>query len=248
MNSRGISPLITQNRLLAQARSRSRSSSSSGMAAALTQSSNSGNSNAVAEALKKKNAGKNSLSEADQSQKEAYTVIKKTAGNIQKRAERLLAWPEKSVDEMTEEEKTTYKKNVTDEISALITEYNDMMTGMEDAGGKVNEIYLSQLKGYFQNAHKQLAELGITENAKGKLVLDKEKLAGADVAKIKEVLGEKGTFIDDIGKRTENILSNAETNLAVLNKSQYAGNYTYNQYGSDIFDALTSGSKYNYKG
>lgn len=246
MNSRGISSLITQNRLLSQARSRSRNSSS-GMAAALTQSSSSGKSNALAEALKKKNAGKNSLSEADQSQKEAYTVVKKTAENIKKRAERLLSWPEKSVDEMTDEEKATYKKNVTDEVSALIVEYNDMMAGMTDAGGKVNEIYISQMKGYFQNAQKQLAELGITENLNGKLTLDKEKFASADVAKIKEVLGKKGTFIDDIGKRAENVLSNAETNLAVLNKSQYAGNYTYNQYGSDIFDALTSGSKYNYK-
>ncbi len=246
MNSKGISSLITQNRLLSQARSRSRNSSS-GMAAALTKSSSSGNSNALAEALKKKNAGKNSLSEADKSQKEAYTVVKKTAENIKKRAERLLSWPEKSVDEMTDEEKTTYKKNVTDEVSALIVEYNDMMAGMTDAGSKVNEIYISQMKGYFQNAQKQLAELGITENTSGKLTLDKEKLASADVAKIKEVLGKKGTFIDDIGKRAENVLSNAETNLAVLNKSQYAGNYTYNQYGSDIFDALTSGSKYNYK-
>lgn len=246
MNSRGISSLITQNRLLSQARSRSRNSSS-GMAAALTQSGSSGKSNALAEALKKKNAGKNSLSEADQSQKEAYTVVKKTAENIKKRAERLLSWPEKSVDEMTDEEKTTYKKNVTDEVSALIVEYNDMMAGMTDAGGKVNEIYISQMKGYFQNAQKQLAELGITENLNGKLTLDKEKLASADAAKIKEILGKKGTFIDDIGKRVENVLSNAETNLAVLNKSQYAGNYTYNQYGSDIFDALTSGSKYNYK-
>lgn len=246
MNSKGISPLITQNRLLSQARSKSRNSSS-GMAATLTQSSSSGKSNALAEALKKKNAGKNSLSEADQSQKEAYTVVKKTAENIKKRAERLLSWPEKSIDEMTEEEKTTYKKNVTEEISSLIAEYNDMMAGMTDAGGKVNEIYISQMKGYFQNAQKQLAELGITENLNGKLTLDKEKLASADVAAIKETLGKKGTFIDDIGKRAENVLSNAETNLAVLNKSQYAGNYTYNQYGSDIFDALTSGSKYNYK-
>lgn len=246
MNSRGISSLITQNRLLSQARSRSRNSSS-GMAAALTKSNSSGKSNALAEALKKKNAGKNSLSEADQSQKEAYTVVKKTAENIKKRAERLMSWPEKSVDEMTDEEKTTYKKNVADEVSALIVEYNDMMKGMTDAGGKVNEIYISQMKGYFQNAQKQLVELGITENTNGKLTLDKEKLASADVAKIKEVLGKKGTFIDDIGKRVENVLSNAETNLAVLNKSQYAGNYTYNQYGSDIFDALTSGSKYNYR-
>lgn len=242
MNSRGISPLITQNRLLSQARSRSKSGS---IAAALVQSSSSGTSSTLAEALKKASAGSSSLSEADQSQKEAYTVIKKTAANIQQRAEKLLSLPEKSIDEMTEEEKSDYKKTVLDEISSLITEYNDMMTGMEDAGGKVNEIYISQMKGYFQNASKQLAELGITENAKGKLTLDQEKFANADAAAVKEILGEKETFIDDIGKRAENVLANAETNLAVINKSLYAGNYTYNQYGSDIFDILTSGSKYN---
>lgn len=150
------------------------------------------------------------------------------------------------MDELTDEEKTTYRKNVTDEISSLVSDYNDMMAGMENAGGKVNEVYLSQMRGYFKNAQKQLAELGITENSNGKLIFDKEKLANADVTKIKEVLGKTGTFIDDIGKRADNVLSNAETNLAVLNKSQYAGNYTYNQYGSDIFDALTSGSKYNF--
>ena len=103
------------------------------------------------------------------------------------------------------------------------------------------------MRGYFKNAQKQLEELGITEDSNGKLSLNKEKFANADAAKIKEVLGSKGTFIDDIGKRADNVLSNAETNLAVLNKSLYAGNYTYNQYGSDIFDALLSGSKYNSK-
>lgn len=245
MNSRGINPLITQNRLLSQARSRARNSSA-GMAAALAQSGSSNRSNALVDALKKKNG--NSLSEAGQSQKEAYTVVKKTAENIKKHAERLLSWPEKSVDELTDEEKAAYKKNVTDEISALVSDYNDMMTGMEKAGGNVNEVYLSQMRGYFKNAQKQLAELGITENLNGKLAFDKEKFANADVSKIKEVLGKKGTFIDDIGKRAENVLDNAETNLAVLNRSQYAGNYTYNQQGSDLFDALFSGSKYNNKG
>lgn len=247
MNSRGINPLITQNRLLSQARSRARNGSA-GMAAALAKSgsSNSNRNNALVEALKKGNS--NSLSEAGQSQKNAYTVIEKTAGNIKKYAEKLLSWPEKSVDEMTDEEKAAYKKDVTEVVSSLVNDYNDMMAGMENAGGNVNEVYLSQMRGYFKNAEKQLAELGITKNSSGKLVFDKEKLAGAEVSKIKEVLGKKGTFIDDIGKRAENVLDNAKTNLAVLNKSQYAGNYTYNQYGSDIFDSLFSGSKYNNKG
>lgn len=240
-----VNSLITQNRLLSQARSRAKNSSA-GMASALAQSSGSSDkTNAILNAMKKKNGG---LSGADQSQKEAYTVVKKTAENIKKHAEKLLSWPEKSLDEMTDEEKATYKKNVTEEMSSLITDYNDMMTGMAEAGGNVNQVYLSQMRGYFKNAQKQLAELGITEDSNGKLKLDKEKLANADVDKIKEALGKKGTFTDDIGKRAENVISNAETNLAVLNKSQYAGNYTYNQYGSDIFEALTSGSKYNYKG
>lgn len=242
-----ISSLITQNRLLSQARSRAKGSSA-GAASALAQSSGSdGKTNAVLNALKKNN-GKGFLSEADENQREAYTVVKKTAESIKKHAEKLLSWPEKALEELTDEEKASYKKNVTDELSSLIVNYNDMITGMKEAGGNVNEVYLSQLRGYFKNAGKQLANLGVTEDSNGKLSLDKEKLANADVAEIKEALGKKGTFIDDIGKRADNILSNAETNLAVLNKSRYAGNYTYNQYGSDIFDALTSGSKYNYKG
>ena len=243
MSSR-ISSLITQNRLLSQARSRT--SSGTGMASALAQSSGSDSkTNAILNAVK--NSNKGSLKETDESQRQAYTVVKKTAENIKKHAEKLLSWPEKSVEELTDEEKAAYKKDVTDELSALIANYNDMITGMKEAGGNVNTVYLNQMRGYFKNAQKQLEELGITEDSNGKLSFDKEKFANADAAKIKEVLGSKGTFIDDIGKRADNVLSNAETNLAVLNKSLYAGNYTYNQYGSDIFDALLSGSKYNSK-
>ncbi|MCI8924266.1 MAG: hypothetical protein HFI45_09795 [Lachnospiraceae bacterium] len=243
MSSR-INSLITQNRLLSQARSRT--SSGTGMASALAQSSGSDSkTNAILNAVK--NSNKGSLKETDESQRQAYTVVKKTAENIKKHAEKLLSWPEKSVEELTDEEKAAYKKDVTDELSALIANYNDMITGMKEAGGNVNTVYLNQMRGYFKNAQKQLEELGITEDSNGKLSLNKEKFANADAAKIKEVLGSKGTFIDDIGKRADNVLSNAETNLAVLNKSLYAGNYTYNQYGSDIFDALLSGSKYNSK-
>ncbi len=243
MSSR-INSLITQNRLLSQARSRT--SSGTGMASALAQSSGSDSkTNAILNAVK--NSNKGSLKETDESQRQAYTVVKKTAENIKKHAEKLLSWPEKSVEELTDEEKAAYKKDVTDELSALIANYNDMITGMKEAGGNVNTVYLNQMRGYFKNAQKQLEELGITEDSNGKLSLNKEKFANADAAKIKEVLGAKGTFIDDIGKRADNVLSNAETNLAVLNKSLYAGNYTYNQYGSDIFDALLSGSKYNSK-
>ena len=82
MSSR-INSLITQNRLLSQARSRT--SSGTGMASALAQSSGSDSkTNAILNAVK--NSNKGSLKETDESQRQAYTVVKKTAENIKKHA------------------------------------------------------------------------------------------------------------------------------------------------------------------
>lgn len=246
MNARGISSLIIQNRLLSQARSRAGSSSAGQAAVAKSSSSNKA---ALLNAIKNK-ADQNSygLSEAQEEQKEAYTSMQKAAESVKARSEKLLSWPSKAWEEMTDEEKTAYKEDVITEVTNLVSDYNTMIADLSNAGGTVNGVYLKQMKGYFQNAQKQLEELGITADANGKLSIDKNKLEGADALLLKEAFGKEGTFVDDIGKRAENVISNAKTNLAVINKNQYAGNYTYNKYGSDIFDVLAGGSKYSSKG
>lgn len=248
MARNGINSLILQNRLVSQARSRARGQSAKMGSVLLGNSNNNGN--ALANAIKKqaktqKNAA---LSQKDTKSKENYTSMKSAAESLKKRTKTLLDMPEKDWEKLTEEELAKYKDEVVAEISGVIKDYNEMMKMMKEEGGSVNDIYVKQMKGYFQNAKQKLDELGITQNSDGTLSLDKERLKAADASKMKEVLGSTGTFIDDIGKRAENVIANADTNLAVLNRNQYAGNYSYNQYGSDIFDALLGGGKYSAKG
>lgn len=248
MGRNGINSLILQNRLISQARSRARSQSAS--RGAVLQSSASNNKNALSNAIKKqaKSQKNGNLSQKDTKSKENYTSMKAAAESLQKRTKSLLNMPEKEWENLTEEENAKYKEDVMTAVSGIITDYNEMMKRMTDESGSVNDIYVKQMKGYFQNAKSKLEELGITQNSDGTLALNKELLKASDPGKMKEILGSSGTFIEDIHKRAENVIANAETNLAVLNRSQYAGNYSYNQYGSDIFDTLLGGSKYSAKG
>lgn len=239
-----INSLILSNRLLSQARSRTRSQSGS-LGSIMNGSSDSGK-NAMLDAIKNKNTG-NSFSKADAQSKENYTAMKKAAESLQERTKKLLGWKEKEWETMTQEELAGYKEEAASQAAGFVSEYNAMIKSMTDESGQVNKIYLNQLKECFKNAKDALEELGITQTADGTLSLDREKFMAADAAKIQKALCSAGSFVDDVNKKTANIISNADTNLAVLNKSQYAGSYTYNQYGSDIFDILLNGSKYNNK-
>lgn len=238
-----INSLILSNRLLSQARSRTRSQSSS-LGSIMNGSSDSGKS-AMLDAIKNKNT--KSTSKADIKSKENYTAMKKAAESLQERTKKLLAWQEKEWSSMTEEELTQYKEEAASQASGLVSEYNTMIKSMTEESGQVNKIYLSQLMSCFKGAKSNLEDLGFAQKEDGTLSLDKEKFMAAEPDKIQKALCTSGSFVDDINKKTANIIANAETNLAVLNKSLYAGSYTYNQYGSDIFDMLTSGSKYNDK-
>lgn len=246
MSNYKVNSLIMQNRLLSQAKSRTRMQSTN-INKALQSSSN--NKNSLLDAIKDKaGSDKYGFSEADAKSKENYTAMKAAAESLTSHTKKLLAMPDKEWETMTEEELADYKKEAVSEVTAVVTDYNQMIKSMTDEGGNVNEIYLKQMKSYFKNARADLEKLGITQNQDGTLSVNTELLKSADAKKLKEVFGTQGTFIDDIGKRAQNVIANAETNLAILNKSQYAGNYSYNRYGGDIFDILTSGKKYNSKG
>ncbi len=246
MGHNRVNSLILQNRLLSQAKSRSRISNTN--INKVLQSSSKGKNN-VLDSIKKQAKGQQyGLSEADAKSKENYTAMKKAAESLKEHTKNLLLMQDKDWETLTEEEISKYKETAVSEVTALIEDYNKMIKSMSEEGSKVNEIYLKQMKGYFQNAKASMEELGITQDSDGTLKVNQELLKAADAQKLKKVLGTKETFIEDIDKRAESVIANAETNLAILNKSQYAGNYSYNRYGSDIFDMLASGSRYNSKG
>ena len=248
MSSKAVSPLITQNRLLCNARARAKSQK--GAAAILAKGSDNGK-KALLDAIKKEADNQRYVgkSEGAEKSKENYTAMKTAAEAIQKNVKNLQLWPDKEWDKMTEEEISQYKEDVAEEMAAFVNHYNTMAKSLEkESDSKVNEIYLKQLKGYFKANKDALETLGITQDEGGKLTLDQEKLKAADAQEIKKVLGAKGAFLDDVAKRAENISANADTNLAVLNKNLYAGNYSYNKNGGDIFDILAGGGKYSAKG
>lgn len=244
MSTNRINSLITQNRLLSQARSRARSQSTQ-IGKILNSAANS--KDGLMDSIKKDAAAnKNSgLSDADIASKKNYTTMKEAAESLKARTKKLLLWPEKDWDAMTEDETAQYKEDAIKEVTNLVTDYNAVIKSMSAESSQVNEVYLKQLKGYFKNAQSDLESLGITQKEDGTLAVDQETLKKADAVKIKKILGSSNSFVDDIGKRADNIIANAETSLAVINKSLYAGNYSYNKEGNDIFDILTSGSKYN---
>lgn len=246
MSNHKVNSLIMQNRLLSHARSRARTQSTN--IGKVLQSGSSNKNNVLNSIKKQADSGKYGLSEADANSKKNYTAMKKAAESVKGHTNKLLLLSGKDWEKLTQEEVSASREGTVSEVTSMIEDYNQMVKAMMDEGGTVNQIYLKQMKGYFQNAKASLEGIGITQNSDGTLSVNAELLKAADVQKLTEVLGSKGSFIDDIGKRAQNVISNAETNLAILNRSQYAGNYSYNQYGSDIFDALTSGGKYNARG
>lgn len=245
-NSR-INSIITQNRLVSRAKSRARTQSTN-IGKALQNGSNSKSNTLNAVKNKAKSNKYGGLTREESNAKDNFTAIKKAAEGLRSHTEKLLSMPDKEWEKLTQEEISGYKEKAVSEITSMVEDYNQMIKSMTAEGGNVNKTYLEQMKDYFQNYRKDLNELGIGQKSDGTLTISQEILKEADAKKLKEVFSSQGTFVSRVNARVDNVISNAETNLAVLNRSQYAGNYSYNQYGSDIFDILSSGGKYNAKG
>ena len=159
MGANGVSSLITQNRLINQAKSRSRSQSAA-IGSVLRNSENSGK-DSRANAIKNQSKKLNGLSAADAKSKEYFTAIKKAAESVQSCVKNLLAMPDKEWDKMTEEEIAQYREDALSDVNSFVNDFNVMVKSMKDEGGKVNQLYLGQLENYYKNAKADLEEMGI---------------------------------------------------------------------------------------
>lgn len=237
-----INPLIMQNRLLSQAKSGLRTKNTQTGKVLNKQGSS------RSDHVKDQADQKNSLSKRNAASKENYMTMKEAGSSLTDRAKQLLSLPGKEMEELSQEGIAEYREKVLTQTEGLIKDYNALVRSMEEEGGTVNQLYLKRMQEYLKDAGEDLKRIGITGDKSGMLSLDKETLKTADVQELKRILGTEGSFTDKAGKRAENILANAETNLAYLNKSIYAGNYSYNRYGSDIFDSINGYGKYNARG
>lgn len=241
MSQNHISPLIIQNRLLGQARSGARARSAA-IGSAMNRSSNSNSSSKASSSSAKKSASSAIGSKTN------YTAMKDAGESIQARVKKLQEIYNRQWDELTGEEAAKYRSQAETEIEGFVSDYNRLITSLSKEGGNVNSIYLKQLQDYYRSAKSSLSEAGILQNNDGTLSVDKEALKKADISLLQKTFGSEGSFAGKVKTRAENIVSSAQTNLSLLNKSMYTGSYGYDRSGSDIFDLLTGGGSYSGKG
>lgn len=237
-----INSLIMQNRMLSQARSGLRTKNTN-----VGKVLNKNGKTTLADKVKAQAGKKNKTGRADADSLENYTAMKRAGSSLKEYAGQMLSLSKGMPAEPSKEEAEDYREKMLARAQGLVKDYNTLVKAMEEEGGTVNQIYLKQLRGYVKDARKDLEKVGITEDKNGALSINQETMKTADLEELKRILGSEGCFVDQVRARTENILSNAETNLAYINKNAHAGNYSYNQYGNDIFDVL-SGGKYSAKG
>lgn len=244
MSNKSISPLILQNRLLSQARSGARTRNAS--IGSVLQNSSSNKSSTSDSVKKQAETRKNSLQNLES--KKNYTDMKAAGQSIKERTQKLQEIYDREWEKLTEEEAAEYRTRAEEEITGFVKDYNTLIETLSDESSSANDVYLQQLKDYYQSAKAALEEMGIKQGKDGTLSVDQGLLKAADHAALQKTFGKENSFAGKVKERAESIVANAETNLSVINSSLYAGNYSYNRYGSDIFDMLGGSSGYSAKG
>lgn len=178
--------------------------------------------------------------------KSNYTVIQRSAESLQRYGSKLLATGENSlfglalpgVDESdegkapTEEELAEHKQKVVDEINNFVNDYNTMVERMGQVEDTTQIWYLRELSSYVKENRTKLSALGITQTSNGTLKVNQDKLKEADVERMKQVFGEKGSFADKTSKLAESIGTAAGVGASKALNSGYLGSSNYNRYGT----------------
>ena len=84
-----------------------------------------------------------------------------------------------------EDTQDSIKKKLLEQIDEFVGDYNSLYKSLDQAGGTTNTMFQKQLKALFTTNQKNLAEIGITMDAKGTLSIDSKTLEAADVDKLR---------------------------------------------------------------
>lgn len=169
-----------------------------------------------------------------------YNSLLSVSESIQKHGKTLTETGEKGLFE-SEESRTSAIK----EIKGFIQDYNNMIERLGKVDSTVSKLYIKQLSGHVADNQDALRELGITQSTTGTLKLDEDKLAKADLEKLKKVFGTSGGFVTKICSWAEKIAANAEANLSGMYQSENLYGNNYNRYGNNISGY---GGSFNTKG
>lgn len=145
-----------------------------------------------------------------------------------------------------EDTQDSIKKKLFEQIDEFAGDYNSLYKSLDQAGGTTNTMFQKQLKALFTTNQKNLAEIGITMDAKGTLRIDSKTLEAADVDKLQKIFCDKDSFAARVSDKCETIKSCANSTIKVLNR-MYGTQTAYNRYGTNGYYYGSSGSRYNAK-
>jgi hypothetical protein len=138
----------------------------------------------------------------------------------------------KAADTDDAEELEEYQTEATQSIAGFLNGYNTMISNLTEAGGKTNRNFLEELNTTIGSYGKELAGIGITQNADGTLAMDAEALASADLDSLENLFGPEADFANQLQGQMEHIVERTATTVDTLQiySTAYSNSGSYSQY------------------
>ncbi len=124
-------------------------------------------------------------------------------------------------------------------VSLFVKDYNSLVSSTADSSSRYVLNSASNMVNYTRANADLLKKIGISVGSDNKLTVDEDKLKASDMAVVKSVFKDSGSFGQTISAKASTIYGNAVSQLSELStKNSYTSNglysyssgYTYNQY------------------
>lgn len=176
-------------------------------------------------------------------QKNNATVNRDNAASLVDSASELKKYSLWSKVDKTDKDGNTTKEYDTDKISktvsSFVKDYNSLVSSAADSSSRYVLNSASNMVNYTRVNADLLKKIGISVGSDNKLTVDEDKLKASDMAVVKSVFKDSGSFGQTISAKASTIYGNAVSQLSELStKNSYTSNglysyssgYTYNQY------------------
>lgn len=193
---------------------------------------NNGNQNAQSSLLNSLNTKQSAM--VNKTQSANYEEMEESANSLLESLEMFMSEEEDGIFQKAGTEKSV----ITDAVKQLVKKYNDTVKALKNASNPLNDFYWEMLKESAGESEESLLTVGITQNEKGMLTLDEEKLKNIDIETIKKALDGKGMFSTKTAYITNRISDNAKANTE---------SYSC-QYGADGYSYVANSNRYDFWG
>lgn len=158
-------------------------------------------------------------------------ATKKAANGVREHAQKLSESGKNSLFAKAEETGNT--KDIVKEAEAFVEDYNNMVSGMNRAGGTTNNIYRSKLSYDLISEREELKNVGITANRDGTLSVNKQTMKDADVEDLKKAFAGTSSFAGRASAKSIYIESDAANTITKNTYQALMGGYgSYGGYGN----------------